>query len=57
MLFQPIEIPSRIIESSGFDEREHKPFLCMIPPGGDRRFLDAERWFYTGADSDRERQD
>jgi Acetyltransferase (GNAT) domain len=42
---------------AGFDEREHKPFLCMIPPGGDRRFLDAERWFYTGADSDLERQD
>ena len=41
---------------TGFDEREHKPFLCMIPPGGDRRFLDPQRWFYTGADSDLEHQ-
>ena len=37
---------------SGFLERECKPFLCMIPPDGDRRFLDPDRWFYTGADSD-----
>jgi len=41
---------------AGFVEREHKPFLCMIPEGGDRRFLDPQRWFYTGADSDLERQ-
>lgn len=37
---------------SGFTEREGKPFLCMIPVAGDRRFLDPERWHYTGADSD-----
>lgn len=37
---------------AGFFEREHKPFLCMIPRRGDRRFLDASRWYYTGADSD-----
>lgn len=37
---------------AGFIERERKPFLCMIPPSGDRRFLDADRWFYSGADSD-----
>lgn len=37
---------------TGFLERESKPFLCMIPPSGDRRFLDPDRWFYTGADSD-----
>lgn len=37
---------------SGFTEREQKPFLCMIPTGGDRRFLDPQRWFYCGADSD-----
>jgi hypothetical protein len=37
---------------AGFVERERKPFLCMVPPGGDRRFLDPARWFYTGADSD-----
>jgi hypothetical protein len=37
---------------SGFAERESKPFLCMIPPAGDRRFLDPARWYYTGADSD-----
>jgi hypothetical protein len=37
---------------SGFTERESKPFLCMIPRGGDRRFLDPERWYYNGADSD-----
>jgi len=37
---------------SGFTERESKPFLCMIPKSGDRRFLDPERWYYTGADSD-----
>jgi GNAT superfamily N-acetyltransferase len=37
---------------SGFSEREHKPFLCMIPTPGDRRFLDPDRWYYSGADSD-----
>lgn len=37
---------------SGFTEREGKPFLCMIPSGGDRRFLDPDRWHYSGADSD-----
>lgn len=37
---------------SGFLEREGKPFLCMIPSPGDARFLDPDRWFYTGADSD-----
>lgn len=37
---------------SGFLERESKPFLCMIPNDGDRRFIDPQRWFYTGADSD-----
>lgn len=42
---------------AGFLERDWKPFLCMIPQGGDRRFLDPERWFYTSADSDLERHD
>lgn len=37
---------------SGFVERESKPFLCMIPRDGDRRFLDPQRWFYCGGDSD-----
>ena len=37
---------------AGFTERESKPFLCMIPKGGDRRFLDPDRWYYSGADSD-----
>ncbi|HEU4734087.1 MAG TPA: GNAT family N-acetyltransferase [Kofleriaceae bacterium] len=37
---------------SGFTERESKPFLCMIPQRGDRRFLDPDRWYYNGADSD-----
>ena len=37
---------------SGFSERESKPFLCMIAPAGDRRFIDPTRWHYTGADSD-----
>ena len=37
---------------AGFAEREHKPFLCMIPKTGDRRFLDPDRWYYSGADSD-----
>jgi GNAT superfamily N-acetyltransferase len=37
---------------SGFTERDGKPFLVMIPRGGDRRFLDPDRWFYNGADSD-----
>lgn len=37
---------------SGFTERDHKPFLCMIPKDGDRRFVDPDRWFYTQADSD-----
>ena len=42
----------RLMLRSGFTEREHKPFLCMIPNDGDRRFLDPDRWFYGGADSD-----
>ncbi len=37
---------------AGFVEREGKPFLCMIPAGGDRRFIDSQRWFYCGGDSD-----
>ena len=38
---------------AGFMERDSKPFLCVIPvDGGDRRFLDPLRWFYSGADSD-----
>ncbi|HEY4176108.1 MAG TPA: GNAT family N-acetyltransferase [Kofleriaceae bacterium] len=37
---------------AGFLERETKPFLCMIPLDGDRRFIDPQRWFYTGADAD-----
>ncbi len=37
---------------AGFTEREAKPFLCMIPAAGDLRFLDPERWYYSGADSD-----
>ena len=37
---------------AGFSERDHKPFLCMIPTAGDRRFLDPDRWYYNGADSD-----
>lgn len=42
----------RAMWRSGFFERETKPFLCMIPSQGDRRFIDPDRWFYTGADSD-----
>lgn len=42
---------------SGFLERDAKPFLCMIPRDGDRRFLDPMRWFYCGADSDLDRLD
>jgi hypothetical protein len=37
---------------SRFIERDSKPFLCMIPRAGDRRFLDPDRWYYCGADSD-----
>jgi hypothetical protein len=37
---------------SRFTERDQKPFLCMVPRGGDRRFLDPDRWYYNGADSD-----
>jgi hypothetical protein len=33
-------------------ERDKKPFLVVIPRAGDRRFLDAQRWYYCGADSD-----
>ncbi|MBS1118716.1 MAG: hypothetical protein H6Q90_944 [Deltaproteobacteria bacterium] len=42
---------------SGFVEREAKPFLCMIPKDGDRRLVDPERWFYSGADSDLDSSD
>lgn len=37
---------------AGFVERESKPFLCMIAQAGDRRFIDPQRWFYCGGDSD-----
>jgi len=37
---------------AGFMERDSKPFLVVIPPDGDRRFVDPMRWFYCGADSD-----
>lgn len=37
---------------AGYLERDSKPFLCMIPTNGDRRFVDPQRWYYTGADSD-----
>ncbi|MDB4963479.1 MAG: hypothetical protein JWP01_3478 [Myxococcales bacterium] len=47
-----IDARSRHMWRSGFVERDGKPFLCMIPTDGDRRFLDPQRWFYTGADSD-----
>jgi GNAT superfamily N-acetyltransferase len=43
---------SRGMWKSLFIERHRKPFLCMIPFGGDRRFVDPDRWFYTNADSD-----
>jgi hypothetical protein len=38
--------------SSMFREREAKTFLCMPADEADRRLVDPERWFYTGADSD-----
>lgn len=50
-LFAP-DARRRMMWRSGFIERDAKPFLCMIPTAGDRRFLDPQRWFYTGADSD-----
>ncbi|MEO8846149.1 MAG: GNAT family N-acetyltransferase [Kofleriaceae bacterium] len=37
---------------AGFTKRDSKPFLVMIPEQGDPRFLDPQRWFYCGADSD-----
>jgi GNAT superfamily N-acetyltransferase len=42
----------RAMYRSLFVDRGKKPFLCMIPPGGDVRFIDPKRWFYTNADSD-----
>ena len=45
----------RMMWRSGFTERDSKPFLCMIPKDGDRRFIDPDRWFYCGADSDLDR--
>lgn len=45
----------RMMWRSGFTERDSKPFLCMIPKDGDRRFVDPDRWFYCGADSDLDR--
>ena len=43
---------TRMMWRSGFLERDSKPFLVMIPKDGDRRFVDPQRWFYCGADSD-----
>jgi GNAT superfamily N-acetyltransferase len=37
---------------SAFTERDKKPFLVMVPRDGDRRFLDPDRWYYNGGDSD-----
>jgi GNAT superfamily N-acetyltransferase len=37
---------------AGFTERDSKPFLVVIPKHGDRRYVDPQRWFYCGADSD-----
>jgi hypothetical protein len=42
----------RAMWRAGFTERDSKPFLVVIPKDGDRRFLDPQRWFYCGADSD-----
>ena len=42
----------RMMWRAGFLERDHKPFLVVIPKDGDRRFLDPTRWFYCGGDSD-----
>ncbi len=47
-----LDARSRRMWQSGFIERDTKPFLCMIHKAGDRRFLDPQRWFYTGADAD-----
>ena len=47
-----IDARRRRMWQSGFLERDTKPFLCMIHKDGDRRLLDPQRWFYTGADSD-----
>lgn len=43
---------ARRLWRTGFIERESKPFLCMVPEGGDERLQDPARWFYSGADSD-----
>ncbi len=42
----------RSMYRSLFIERGKKPFLCMIPSGGDERLVDPARWYYTNADSD-----
>jgi len=42
----------RAMWKAGFVERDSKPFLCVTPVDGDRRFFDPMRWFYTCADSD-----
>ena len=47
-----LDARTRRMWQSGFLERDSKPFLCMIPKDGDRRVIDPQRWFYTGADSD-----
>lgn len=50
-LFQP-DGRRRHMWKSLFTERDSKPFLCMIPRDGDRRFIDPDRWFYCGGDAD-----
>ena len=47
----------RAMYRSLFVDRGKKPFLCMIPPGGDSRLVDPTRWFYTNADSDLDNHD
>ncbi|HSS00627.1 MAG TPA: GNAT family N-acetyltransferase [Kofleriaceae bacterium] len=42
----------RCMWRSAFTERDRKPFLVMVPRHGDRRFLDPDRWYYNGGDSD-----
>jgi len=42
----------RPMHRSLFLDRGRKPFLVVIPEGGDERLLDPHRWFYSSADSD-----
>ncbi len=47
---------TRALWRHGLVQRDVRPFMVVLPDGGSDVFLDAKRWYYTGADSDVDHQ-